>query len=422
MALLAACGDSSLGGDAATHDASGISDAGTGDGDVSDAGTDAGETGPLEVSYCSGQMAGYELPEDPAQRGPWPVGARTVTVGDLTVEVWYPAARGSEAGLELHVYDLREHLPDDQTVAESDSLKQPCDCYRDLPLDPEHGPYSPILFMHGFSGFRGQSLELTTHWASRGFVVVAADHPSIGLKTFLTDGIGGLIFNLLLGGGLGSVYGDCDLSDYGGQRAEGIELLDALHSPQGDLAFLDGYIDTTRMGAAGHSAGGGAVAALPGYAGVQVVAPMSMRGTCEGAETVSSLVMGGMADGIIAYSQTQDGYESSPSPKRLVGLTDAGHMAFTSFCPIGASEGGILQAAQNAGVQFDAFFLSIIEPLASDGCGPDALAPELGWAATNFVTTAAFEERLLCLPERGHMLRRVLEFHPVAVGEFREDP
>ncbi len=393
------------------------------DGDIDDGG-EADADGPGEPpvsSYCFGGSLLYELPENPATRGPWAVGSRTVTLAGLTVEVWYPAAWGSDSGQPLHVYDLREHLPDGGAgIEESETFLQSCECYRELPLDREHGPYPVIVFLHGFSGFRGQSLEFMTHWASRGFVVLAADHPSLGLRTFLEDGIGGIAFEMLFGGGLSTMLGDCDLEDAGGQRGEAVAVLDELQEPSGEIEFLRGKLDMTRVGAAGHSAGGAAIAALSDYPGVQVVAPMSFGGVCDGDFVRSSLVMGGMEDGIVPYSWQQRGYEGSPLPKRLVGLADAGHMAFTSFCPIGAEEGGILAAARNAGVEFEPIFYSIIEPLSSDGCGEDSLAPELGWEATSYATAAAFEETLLCLPERGSQLSQLRRLYPEAVGEFRE--
>ena len=41
---------------------------------------------------------------------------------------------------------------------------------------PLPGPHPLIVFSHGNSGFRRQSTFLTTHLASRGFVVAAPDH------------------------------------------------------------------------------------------------------------------------------------------------------------------------------------------------------------------------------------------------------
>ena len=444
-ALASACGGSGNSSDAGPDvvHPDGSSDAdGDADGDTSvdaDAGGDAdetherpdadpdggdaddGETAPPVRSYCFGGSILYELPDDPAARGPFTVSSRTVRIDDLVTEVWYPAAWGSEAGHDLHVYDLREHLPDGGAgIEESATFFQRCDCYRDLPLDRDHGLYPVVVFLHGFSGFRGQSLWLMTHWASRGFVVVAADHVSIGLRTFLEDGLGGMAFNMVFGGGLATMLGDCDLGAAGGQRAEAVAVLDALQEPSGDLGFLAGRLDMTRVGAAGHSAGGAAVAALSQVPGVQVVVPISFGGVCEGRYVRSSFVIGGMEDGIVPYAWQRRGYASSPVPRRLLGLADAGHMAFTSFCPIGADEGGILAAARNAGVAFDPVFYSIIEPLSTDGCGDDSLDPEIGWEVTSFATASAFEEVLLCLPERAARLGMLRSLYPEAVGEFLE--
>jgi hypothetical protein len=76
--------------------------------------------------------------------------------------------------------------------------------------------------------------------------------------------------------------------------------------------------------------------------------------------------------------------------ERLVGLSGAGHIAFTAFCPIGAADGGILAAAQKAGVMFDPVFLLLVGPLAADGCQSPALPAQAGWD----VRTAADLDRL----------------------------
>jgi hypothetical protein len=52
------------------------------------------------------------VPADPAARGPWPVGTKTVKFGRLTaVEIMYPAVPGSDAGMQPVMYDLRDWLP-----------------------------------------------------------------------------------------------------------------------------------------------------------------------------------------------------------------------------------------------------------------------------------------------------------------------
>ena len=51
----------------------------------------------------------------------------------------------------------------------------------------EAGRGTPVVFVHGTASFRTQSLTQMTHWASRGFVVLAADHPKIRLKDLLAN-------------------------------------------------------------------------------------------------------------------------------------------------------------------------------------------------------------------------------------------
>jgi hypothetical protein len=327
------------------------------------------------------------------------------------------------------VYDLREYLPQQQqdNMEENDSILQPCECYQDLPIDDEHGPYQVIVFAHGMSGFKGQSLEFMTHWASRGFVVLASDAPSIGLKTFLEIFSGnalGAIQDLMdLVGSMGAPSdpsGNCDPTDTKGQTGDLVFMLDSLKEPSEDLAFLDGHIDLSRIGVSGHSAGGGAVLPMGGYPGVRVIVPQAMGGTCDGEYLESTVVIGGMADSIVAFSRQQNGYNTSPTPKRLIGLTKAGHMAMTSFCPIGEDDGGIIEAAKKAGVKFNPLFESFIKPLASDGCGPNAMPAELGWEIINYATSAAFEEILLCIPERAELLSNIANVYP-EVGTFEEE-
>ena len=137
----------------------------------------------------SGTLAGCDgasllaPPADLAAPGPWPVGVRTAKVGNLTVEIWYPAQVGSDAGKPTERYDIRLQLPASEAakIPDADNPWQDCDCVRDLPLDDAHGPYPVVLFVHGTASFRHQSLHQMTHWASRGFVVVAADHPGLKL-------------------------------------------------------------------------------------------------------------------------------------------------------------------------------------------------------------------------------------------------
>ena len=332
---------------------------------------DEGPQPPLGPA-CAGAKV-FASSADPEQAGQWPVGARTITIAGLTAEVWYPARRGSEVGKPTVTYDLREHLPPSEMgkISDANNPLQSCNCYRDLPLDDRRGPYPAVIFIHGTASFRTQSLPQVTHWASRGFVVVAADHPGINLTSVL------------------------DGSITGGQEAiDADNMLIELRVQSGMLSFLAGHLDNQRLAVTGHSAGGIAVKYLGDEDGVQVIMPLAGGGVQPGKSVRSTLVMGAHDDMIVPYTNQQDGYASSAARKRLVGLNNAGHLAFSELCTIGADHGGILKIAQDAGVAVPALVIK----LASDGCAATQLPPARGWAVINHATTAALEETLLCNP------------------------
>jgi hypothetical protein len=366
----------------------------TGDGDPTT--TDpSGETtaGPGEAVGCDGATL-LAVPKDTSLPGPWPVGARTTELGGLTVEVWYPAAPGSEAGVDPVRYDIRASLPasEQAKVPDADNPWQTCDCHRDLPLDAAHGPYPAVIFVHGTAGFRSQSLEQVTHWASRGFVVIAADHPGLWLKDLL-----------------GQLCGEtAPPQDLQGDLAT---LVAAVQSPADGLAFLVDRVDGARIAMAGHSAGGGAIENSGDVA--QVLIPMAAGGVTAGAALRSTLVLGAQADQVVNYSGQKSGYESSPAPRRLVGIANAGHLAFSSLCSLKNAEGQDFLAiaeeygvcgAQFAGVLFDC----------EDSYTPDAI----NWQITNYASSAALEETLHC-SDAGANFASIMDRFP-EVGEFLE--
>jgi hypothetical protein len=372
---LAACGDGGESG----------ADGGGGDDDDDD------DDAVAEVQGCD-DTALLASDADPARRGPWPVGARTVGVAGLTTEVWYPAVPGSESGLAAARYDLREQLPeaDRDKIPDEDNPWQACDCHRELPLDRAHGPYPLVLFVHGTAGFRTQTLHQMTHWASRGFVVIASDHPGIMLMDALAFMFGG------------------------DQTADATAVLDAVAA--GEVDFLDGQLDLGRVALAGHSAGGGAIAGLGGRDGVQVLMPLASGGTDSGASLRSTLAMGGLTDGVIPFDNTESGYDGSPAPKRLVGIAGAGHLAFSDLCVVGRDQGGMLQVATDHGIEVN----PLIAGLARDGCEEGDLAAEEGWAIIDHATTAALEETLHCRADSAAALAGIAARYP-AVEVYRED-
>ena len=331
-------------------------------------------------------------PDDPAARGPWPVGAKTVTLAGLRTEVWYPATPGSENGMQKLSYDLREHLSpaDAAKIPDADNPLQPCDCFRDLPLDDAHGPYPIIVFVHGEGGFRTAAATFTAHWASRGFVVVAADHPGRELKD-------------VIGGALPPQH----------QPEEARALVAALGMPAGDIAFLAGHIDLNHLAMTGHSSGGVAIADAGDIA--EVVIPMAANGVVPGPMLKSTLVLGAMDDRFYPYSGQQDGYRSAPARKRLVGLTNAGHLAFSDICAIGRNQGGLLKIAADHGIDVSPLVVAI----ASDGCGPNQLAPQRGWEIIDAATSGVLEESLQCRDPMTARMSSMKQTYP-EVGEYQE--
>lgn len=356
---------------------------GGGAGGVGEGGGAAGGGGQsVESVGCEGTPL-LENPADTSLPGPWTVGARTASLDGLTVEVWYPAELGSTG--EPVVYDIRASLPsaEQRKISDEAAPYQTCDCVRDLPIDATHGPYPVVLFVHGTAGFRTQSLSQMTHWASRGFIVMAADHPGLWLSDLIA---------LVCGG-------DPPPRDL---QADLDKMVAALGAPNGDLAFLEGHADVARMAMAGHSAGGQAIAAGGDVAAVLI--PMAAGGVEAGAALEQTLILGGQEDQVVAYDKQVAGYESSPAPKRLVGLSPAGHLTFSSLCAITNSAGENLV---EIGTEADVCGLDLAGALFD--CDDAYITPERGWTIVNDATSAALEQTLHCDDTRAAALDSLAE-------------
>lgn len=361
------------------------------------------------LAGCDPDEFGYDLgcgnttlrrvPLDAAARGPWRVGVRTVAVGDLTVEVMYPAYKTVlPAHQEPASYDLRQYLADADRKRVSDDVApiQSCSCHRDLEPDLSHGPYPVVVFLHDRGGFRTQSLMQMTHWASRGFVVLAADHPGLRLEDALTTACQGTAVPSQV---------DVDVE----------RMVEALSESNGPLSFLAGHIDPSRIGIVGHGEGGMALASLGDVA--QVLIPMAAMGVEPGEALSSTLVLGGTADEVVHHALQRIGYMSSPLPKRLVGIRNAGHLAFTEVCTLRNARGqNLLEVgvevgicgAQRLGQGFQ--------------CGLDLLPEERAWEIIDTTTAAALGETLQCQPRLGETFDTLEHDYPGDVAELRDRP
>lgn len=351
------------------------------------------EPEPTETT-CDGAKL-LSLPADYAKRGPFAVGARTVVVGGLTSEIWYPAPRGSDAGKAKVSYDIRDELAEaDKGKIPDDKVPlQACDCVRDLPLDEAHGPYPIVAFFHGTATFRSQSVAQMTHWASRGFIVVSTDHP----RLYLADALANKI-------------------DFGGPfELETAQVLDAIQANDPVVSFLSGHVDFNKVASSGHSAGGGA-AVRWAYPNTKVKMPLSSGGTKAAEGLVSTLIIGGNQDELILPSELKKGFDLSPTKKRLVMLDKAGHLAFSDICVLARDQGGILQLALDSGITVPKF----LQTLASDGCMDGQLFGDDLDRVVNAITAATLEETLACDGKAGAALGALKTTFPKEIASYEE--
>ncbi len=356
-------------------------------------------SGAAEIQLTCDDRPFLDGPADKSARGPWAVGVKRATVSGLMVDVWYPAVPGSEVDREKVNYDVREDLPPEQAakISDADAPKQPCDCVRDLPIDTAHGPYPLVIFIHGTAGFKTQNLDNAVHWASHGFVVMAANHPGLTIASFVG------------GGGVQDLRGNVEAEIAG------------ITAAAGELAMFAGRVDTARIGLAGHSAGGNGVAGLGNLPGVKVIIPMSSGAATTGASVESSLFVSGGADGLVSLARVADGYASTAARrhKRFVGITGAGHTGVTSLCGIRNREGkSILDVAKASRVLTGpiAFFADTLFDCTKNTTPASELL-----AIVNEVTTATLQETLQCDASGTTDLQTIASKYS-KVEDYRQEP
>ncbi|HRW38415.1 MAG: alpha/beta hydrolase [Acidimicrobiales bacterium] len=306
-----------------------------------------------------------------AARGPHEVGVHSFALDDgRRVVSWYPAA-ASAADQPDEVFDIASLLSPELQSQVPAELRPQYEIAAHPGAEPaDDGPFPVVLFSHGFAGFPEQSADLVTHLASWGFVVVAPAHVERSLDGLLGTGAQGI-----------------------GRRDDPEVLMASLDAALADEA-VGPLIDDEQVAVAGHSAGASAaylaaasddrVDALVAYALGDGRQDPDQPAPDLPVPDVPSLVMLGTDDGIIPAGTTRAVWEQMAPPKRLVELGDAGHLAFSDICLIGRDQGGLTGLVEEAGLDLPADLLR----LASDGCEPDALDPEAGFAPIDHLTVA----------------------------------
>jgi hypothetical protein len=342
----------------------------------------------------AGPPATPQIPSDPGQRGPWPVGVRTVmldlgTGQHIPADVWYPAQIGSEVGETKVDYDFIDWLPPEakaQLPSGEIPVAVPCNCYRDLPIDGDHGPYPISIAVHHTGAFRAASLSLMSHWASRGFVVVAADHPKLVLADVLADASNGTCS----GSGISA-----DTSHTRDVPA----LLRALRQPQGDFAFLAGRLDASRIAISGNGDGGPYAAAASGEAGVRLIMQWDSPTAVQKQGDLDAVVfVSGVNDA--SYSSIQAQFQATARairPTLLVGVSNAGPLSITEICnarsPMGRTGIDLSQKYMLCDINFD--LASAIFP-----CSANDITQAQADLIFSYATTAALEEFVMGKDER----------------------
>jgi dienelactone hydrolase len=315
--------------------------------------------------------------------GPMPVGQTTLHLkGGSAVEVWYPAAPDSYHGTEA-TYNVLDYLPASILKA-FPKLKGDNEPYRDggiRNVEVADGRHPLVLFSHGFTGFDTQSSFLTSHLASWGFVVAAPEHGDRDLT--------GVLAGFLNGSAIGGKMVSKDVSEL----SQTIDLM----SQQSDesSSLFNGHIDLTRIGAVGHSAGGSAVEKLAvtdkrvdsfiGLAGASYGAfGQTDSGAGASVPNVPGLIEYGTLDGVVKPSGMVSAYNALKQPKRLIALSSSGHLVFADICKLAPKHGGLIGAAEGAGLPVP----DTLKKLGSDGCSAPAMSVTEAWPAIRQSVTA----------------------------------
>lgn len=225
------------------------------------------------------------VPGTPQPSGPYKVGSTSILLVDdsreeiyagipgqprrLMVQIWYPAQPSPEATTgpwveraEIIAPHIARYLGlpafflDHIQYAGSHA-------YPNAPIVQNTPAFPMILFSHGWNGFRAQNSYQVEELVSHGYIVIAPDHTYGTVATVFPDGSVALNNPAALPTGMGLPEDQFiqAAQRLGEQWAGDLSfILDTLQQSSQDraLARLSDRMDFSRIGALGHSTGGGA--------------------------------------------------------------------------------------------------------------------------------------------------------------------
>jgi len=334
-------------------------------------GCSSSQPGPKPAAATS--TSAPTSPAPYAKRGPFAVGFTTLRFSGRRAVVWYPATRGSESGYAQEIIDIASLLSP-ELQAKIPAGRRPlykASAFQDAPA-ANPGRFPLVIFSHGFAGYPEQSVSLTTHLASWGFVVAAPDHVERSL-----DGLLGT-----------AARGVAPMTEVQLLRTTADQLVGA----SGRSGILHGLVDPTRIVTAGHSAGASAAYRFAS-ADPRVQAWISYSvgfggraGPQPSAPDKPGMVMLGTTDGILPAAASVKVYDAMRAPKYLVEVVDAGHLVFSDICLIGRSQGGVTGIARAIKLPIPDSLLK----LGSDGCTRDHPLAENAFPAIDQLSVAFF--------------------------------
>ena len=304
------------------------------------------------------------------RHGPFVVGVTTLDLGsagpvygERLATVYYPGAlKGGEAPPHFS-YTEAQTLPAalQGVLPARYNTIQTTDAYQGIPGSSK-GPFPVVLFSHGFGGERLYYSNLLTGIASWGYVVVSADYLEHGLASQAISGAPKPTTThdaATLAASLAAV------------KLAGAKTGSPLH----------GVVDSTRVAAAGHSAGGGTafnalatpkVATAVGWAPVPPSAPGSSKPV---------MLIGAEGDTAVLPTSVKQTYQSFRGPKSLIEIGGEGHNTYTDIC-VGIRQGGGLINFAVA----NHFTTPQLAKLGINGCQAKDPAPQRFWPIVQYYT------------------------------------
>jgi dienelactone hydrolase len=313
-------------------------------------------------------------PVNYSRPGPYQVGLTTISLGDRSVRVFYPASPDGLAALEhLTSYRPGDAYPPEVAAVLATTVAPlvsdlPLDAYRDAPINAE-GPFPIILQSHGAGGSNLYSSQHLRHEASWGFVVASPDHLSRNEVASITNTWGGT---------------PTDVDDLNNTLA-------ALVAANADPAsVLSGGLDTHLVGAEGHSAGAAATyvfaAAEPrvkvwiGQAPAPAYSPSDPLPRLGG----PAMIVAADNDTLVSLPVAQSEYDRLSMPKRMVVVKGAGHTTFIDRCEAIFAAGGLAPYAE-AYPQLGSLLQGT-----GDGCSPGNTDPVVAGELVNHLMIAQY--------------------------------